>query len=162
MTDFNDITRLYGDPLVNADQSGTRLFALYTPDANKVLKGVRARFVVYNAPIVTSINVKLYTANEDDEPGLLLATSTSKTYSEIQAATWYDDYGFFETWFPFPTFPTLKASVQYAFVVNGVWNMSSSSYLAWTKAYPDNPHGVDSSKNITNGPFHMRFITARL
>ncbi len=161
MTDFNQITRLYGDPLVNADQSGTRLYTITTPDVNKVLSGVRARFIYFNAPTATSLNMKLYTC-DGVEPGLLLATSTSKAYSEIQAAPWYDDYGFFETWFPFPTFPTMKASVPYAFVVNGVWNFSDSSYIAWTKDYPDSPYFEDSTKYIATGPFHIRPVTARL
>lgn len=161
MTDFNSVTRMYGDPLVNADQTGTRLYAIYTPTANKVLTGVRTRFWVYNAPTATSINVKMYSC-DGTSPGILLATSTSKLYSDITSAPWYDDYGFFESYFPFSTFPTVKSGVPYAFVVNGVWSFTTTSYLAWTKAYPDDPHGTDSTKDITNGPFHMRFIAADL
>lgn len=161
MADLNDITRLYGDPLVNADQSGTRLYALYTPDANKVLHSVRARFIYFNSPTATSLNIKMY-SSDGTEPGILIATSSTKPYTDITSQAWYDNYGFFETSFAFPTFPTMRANTQYAFVVNGVWNFSSSSYIAWSKAYPDDPHGADSTKYIATGPFHMRFITARL
>lgn len=154
---------VWGDPLVNADQTGTRLFQPFTPDNNIVLQYMRCRFIVFNDPNCTSIQLKIY-SSDGGSPGLLLHSSTSRLYSEIQAAVFpgaSDDYGFFESHFEFSK-PALRGGVEYCLVVNGVWNFSTSSYIAWSKTYPDDPYFTDSTKHITNGPFHMRPITARL
>lgn len=153
---------VWGEILTDADASGTRVFQRVTPSENIVIEKVRARLVYFNAPTITSLNMKLYTYDSQNEaPGKLIATSDSRLNAEIVAVV-SDDYGLFETYFEFSPNISLNSGVEYAFVINGVWTFTSGSYLAWSKSYPDDPYFTDSTKFITTGPNHIHLIGADL
>lgn len=157
---------LFGEVLVDADASNTRVFHRHTFNKDVVLDTVRCRFEYFNNPNFTSLNMKIYSLNPStNNPVTLLHTSDSRLASDIESdvdnlAT--EAYGDFETYFKFSPQPLLSGSVEYGFIINGVWSsFSNSSHLRWLHPYPDFPHGGSvTTKEVSNRAYWFLPFTA--
>lgn len=117
--------------------SDTTLYCTFRMNTNTILRAVRTWIVVYNNPVFTSLNCKIY-SNESrsgvNTPVKLLHTSTD---SRLKAEIHTLDYGVKETYFTFDDVP-LQGDTWYNLVINGAGYVpTDSSYLAWMHSYPD-------------------------
>jgi len=149
---------VYGDKFETADFTGTTVSQQFSPKSNIYLRAVRAWFIVYNDPTVTTINAKIYSGST---PGELIATSTdSISKAELCAL----DYGIKEVYFTFNDVP-LEADSDYSLVINGTgYTASAGSFIAWRRAWPDPVTGgfTPTSNNLMVSPFTMYLVGADL
>lgn len=123
---------VWANPFTSSEMTNTDKFIKFKTNKNLVVKGVRTAFVVYNDPVFTSLNAKIY--SEDAGPGELLYTSIdSRTKAEIHTLA----NGVKETYFTFNDIP-LQSDTEYNLVINGSgYAPTDNSYLAWKAAFPD-------------------------
>lgn len=146
--------KMYGEVLLTADFSSTRVFQKFKPSNNMILQGVTTQIIIYNNPTFTSINMKLY-ANRSGSPAGLIATSTNsllKAEIHTQAHAWKNVY------FDFADF-VLKADDTYHLVLSGSgYTGTASSHIAWKHSFPDPAYqtNVDMSlEALAISPFDL-------
>jgi len=130
---------VYGIPYYNdSELTDKTVYQHIKFDRNAILRAVRIWVVVFNDPTFTSLNLKLYSNNEnaaDPEPSTLLETS-SNTWAKADVHT--QAHACKEIYFEF-NYPTLRKNTWYHFVLNasGYSGATTSKHLAWRYAYPD-------------------------
>lgn len=128
------------------------------PNKNMILKYVRTWVVFYGNPTFTSLNMKIYAYNESGSVGKLLHTSTN-SLTKAQCITL--DNGAKELYFEFDEI-TLNKDTYYYFALSGVGpSFSSTSTIAWMKAYPDPVYSTGLSltyHGIALAPYALYFI----
>jgi len=132
---------VWGDIFDSGELANTSMFCTVTPDSSLsnesfILRAIRTWVVVYNDPTFTNLTAKLYNNDENastDSPGSLIASSTTVlTKSQIHTL----DNAYKSLYFEFDDI-TLVGNSKYHIVLNGDGYVpSSSSYLAWMKAWP--------------------------
>jgi len=104
---------------------------------NLILRALRTWIVVYNDPIFTNLNAKIYSneiINTMNAPKKLLYTS-SKSLSKSQIITL--ENGIKEIYFEFNYVP-INGDDTYNIVINGTdYVYGLGSHLGWVKAWPD-------------------------
>jgi hypothetical protein len=153
--------RVWAKPYDSGELANTNIFQPVKSNTDMILVGVRTWIVVYNAPNFTSLNLKIYSdslVGGEHTPGELLATSTNVlTKSEIIT----ENNGVREIYFDFNSFP-VNGQDYYNFVLNGTdYVPTSSSHLAWRKAFPDTVYETDYTPlmvTINKAPFELYFI----
>lgn len=154
--------QVWADSYDASSLSDKSLYQPFRPNQNILIKALRTWFVIYNDPIFTSLNARIYATDsgEDRTPTKLIATSDSRTKAQIHT----EDYGIRETWFEWSPVVELEADTWYAIVINGVgYNPTLSSYLSWMKAYPDPVLPTDYTNNLITvhrAPYQIYFIGA--
>ena len=151
--------KVWGNKLDAPDLLGTSKYVTFKPNKNLVLRAVRTSFIVYNDPVFTNLNAKIYTAGDNNAPGLLLYTSTdSRTKAEIHTRPNGDK----STYFTFADIP-LQANTYYNVVVNGQGYIpTANSHLAWRLAFPDpvyrDPLFTYGFSNLNRCPYDLHII----
>lgn len=155
--------KVYGDPFESGELANTNKFVTAKFINNKILIGVRTWIICYNDPKFTSLNMKIY--SNEVVGGLntckkLLYTSTNTILkSEIITL----DNGAKEIYFDFNKIP-INGDDRYNFVLSGSgYVYSSSSHIAWMKAFPDPVYAGGSGytptmENMGVAPYHIYFI----
>lgn len=111
---------------------------------NTVLKAVMLWVVVFGDPTFTSLNLKIY-SNDDEQvaktPKKLLYTSTN---SWLKADVHTEDYACRELYFEFANV-NLRRDTWFNFVLgsSGYSGASVDSHLAWKLAFPDPQYSED-------------------
>ena len=154
--------RTWGDNFEAADLTGTAKSQKLTPQASMYLGAVRVGLVVYNNPVFTSLNCKIY-SDEGGLPRNLLYTSTD-TISKSELIT--EDNGVKECYFSFDS-PSLSAEVPYHIVINGVgYTPTADKFISWQKAFPNSAYTVvgGSEQMIKLGvwPYNAYLIGSRI
>ena len=155
---------VWAQPFGSGELSDTTYYQAFRPNSDFILKAMRTWFVVYNDPVFTDLNAKIYGTNTQDEsvwpPTKLIATSDSRTKAQIHT----QDYGVRETWFEWSPTVDLEANTWYAIVINGTgYTPTSSSYLAWKHSYPDPVLSTNYTANlitVNKSPYQLYFIGA--
>lgn len=142
---------VHGEIFETADFSSTNISMPFTPSVNLSLIAIRSTYISYNNPTWTgTMSLKIYSNSPSDEPDQLLATSTNSwTKASIIAANTNTfttlNNAIFSIYFNFSNF-NLKSGVKYHLVTNGtLYTGSTSSHLAWKKAFPDPVYQVVTS-----------------
>lgn len=147
----------YGEPLLTADASGTRVHSPFSFTKNVIIKAARFRVIVYNDPTLTSINGKIYSDDGSTAPNALIATSTD---SRAKAELTSENNAVVETYVTFGNL-SWKAGVVGHFVLGlSGYTGTTSSHIAFEKAYPDPvlpPTGHSYNKLLSN-PYYMYLI----
>src|SRR5690606_24496540 len=123
--------RVWADPF-DDDMTGTTLNQPATFPENVVLRGARAGFVFYNNPTLTALSLAIY-SDRSGAPGGLLHRSSWRAKGDIITL----ENGVRETYFDFSDV-NLQGGVTYHFAAQASgYAPTSSSYLAWLRAFPD-------------------------
>lgn len=129
--------RVFGDPWETGELENKTKFVTIEFGSNKIIRAIRTWVIVYNDPVFTNLNMKIYSnevVSSDNTPKKLLATSTN-TLTKAEIITL--DNGVKEIYFEFDDFPVVGAD-KYNLVINGAgYAPTGSSHLAWRKAFPD-------------------------
>lgn len=151
--------KVYGDWYTTAQLSDASKFQTITPNANMILRAVRARLIFYNDPAFTDLNCKIYsndTSGGSNSPNVLLSTSDSIIKSQILTL----DNGVREVYFNFNYLP-LHADTKYNVVINGTgYTGNSSSHIAINKAWPQTIYGgfTPAGDNLLTAPNYLYFV----
>lgn len=154
--------RVYGIPYGSGELSDTTLYQPFRPNKNILIRTVRTWFIIFNDPVFTSLNAKIYATDFQVEDGTfpptkLLQTSDSRTKASIHT----DDYGIKETYFTFSPTIELESSTWYALVINASgYTPTSNSYIAWKHSYPDpvlETLWSPSRNTVNKSPFQIYF-----
>lgn len=153
--------KVWGNYYLTGELSNQTNFQPVTFNDNYIIRACRTWVIFYNDPVLTSLNMKIY-SDHNNAPRKLLATSTnSQLKSDMITLT----NGIKEIWFEFDYFP-VQANEVYHFVLNGVgYTGTSSSHLAWMKGYPDPIVGTGSPIQYTQAgtaPYQIYFIGSEL
>lgn len=158
---------IYGDPwLTTSDLENGVLYQTATADAiyradsgvdkGLLLAGVRTWVIVYGSPVYSTLQMKIYSSS-GGVPDRVLYTSDSRTSVEITSAA----NAAREIYFTFSPGAVLLSGSVYHFAITGTgYAPTSSSHLAWLKAYPD---PVDKTytptvEGINRAPYQMHFV----
>lgn len=130
---------VYGIPYYNnSELTDTTVYQSLKFDRSAVLRAVRIWVIIYNDPTFTSLNLKLYSNNEN------AANPAPATLLETSANTWVKgdlhslSYACKEIHFEFD-YHTLRRDTWYHFVLNasGYSGAAADKHLAWRYSYPD-------------------------
>lgn len=151
---------VWGKNFDTGELSNTNLFCTFRMNSDTILKAVRTWFIVYNDPVFTNLNCKIYSdevRSGSHTPVKLLHTSTDvRTKAELHTLP----YGVKETYFTFDEIP-LQGDTWYNLVINGTgYTPTSTSYLAWMHSYPDPvlTGYTPALETINLSPFAIYFI----
>lgn len=150
----------WGDDFSSADMTGVSKFVTFKPNKNIVVRYIRTAFVIYNDPVFTDLNAKIYSVGADNVPVELLHTSTdSRTKAEIHTLA----NGVKSTYFTFNDIP-LQENTYYNLVINGTGYLpTTNSYIAWKLAFPDpvyrDPIYTYGFANINRCPFDIELVS---
>jgi len=150
--------RIWLRPWDSGQLSNTDIFQPVTFKRNMMLLAARTWIFGISDPTFTSLNMKIY-SDENDTPKKLLATSTnSPLKSEI--FTTYGN-GIKEIFFEFNNF-NVQSETLYNIVINGIgYSPTSSSFLGWRKAYPDPIYRAGytpTKENLGVAPYEISFV----
>ena len=122
--------RVYYEPLLTADLTGTRIYQGFSSSADLLLKTVKPTLFFKGDPALTDLNMKIYTSRAG-LPGAVLATSTNViTKAQLTAS---DNTGKSEVFFQFNTLP-LRRNLEYICVINGTgYTGTDSSLIGWVR-----------------------------
>lgn len=152
---------VFGQRFGSGELSSAAMFQPFKPVNDLVLRAMRTKIIVFNDPVFTDLNMKIYSDN-GGSPGELIHTSTT---SRTKAQLHTQDNGVKETFFQFNDVP-LKGGDTYHIVINGNgYSPTSNAYLAWMKAFPDpvNSTGLTINQGeLGIFPFFLAAITNRL
>lgn len=115
-----------------------------------VLIGCRIWIIIYDNPVFTSLNMKIY-----DGADLIAQSSNSPTKSEIITL----GNGIKEIFFTFNKV-NLKASEEYNFVLNGIgYAPSGGSHISWRLSFPDPVYQHNSTITFVSIPSNPLTLT---
>lgn len=152
---------VYGDPWESGELANTNKFQTIKYKDNIILKAIRTWVIVVNDPTFTNLTMKIYSntvVSSDNTPVKLLYTSTNTlTKSEIITLA----NGVKEIYFTFDDVP-MQEETLYNLVINGAgYVYSSSSHLAWMKAWPDPVYTAGytpTSESLAVAPYQVYAI----
>ena len=125
-----------------------------------VLRGVRPQFIFYGNPAFTTLGLRIY-SDRSGVPGKLLHSSSTLTKAEIITL----NNGVKEPFFSFDL-PTFKSSTWFHIVpIATGYTGTSSSHIAWRKAWPDPIYRTGLTETYTNWtshPYMLHIIGAEL
>lgn len=153
--------KVWADAMESSDMSGVSKFVTFKPNKNVLLRAARTTFVIYNDPVFTSLNAKIYSVGEDNLPKVLLYSSTdNRTKAQIHTLP----NGVKSTYFTFEDVP-LQANTYYNLVINGSGYLpTANSYVAWKIDFPDpiyrDPLFSYNFTNINRCPYSLELIAA--
>lgn len=155
---------LYGDVILTADIAALSARQKFKLTNNTLLLGLRAWLVFFNDPALTSLSMSIY-SDSAGSPGTLLATSATITKASIIT----DLNGVKDVPFSFnsPKGVPLKSGTFYHAVLNANgYTGTSSSHIAWKKAWPDPAYttglGTIEVKGLGLSPRSLSFVGAKL
>lgn len=154
---------VWANEWASGELSNTNLYQPVIFNQNTILRAIRTWVIVYNDPSFTNLNCKIYSNDvQTSAPKLLLYTSTNTV---LKADLYTDDYAVREIYFEFADI-NLNGEDTYHFVINGTgYSYSSSSYLAWKKAWPDPVYATNyvvANINAYRAPYALYCIGAEL
>ena len=141
------------------DMTGISKFVTFKPNENITVRALRTNFIVYNDPVFTSLNAKIYSVGPDNVPVELIYSSTDvRTKAEIHTLPNGDK----STYFTFNDV-LIQANTYYNLVINGTGYIpTTNSYLAWRLAFPDpvyrDPLFTYGFSNINRCPYALEII----
>ncbi|MDZ4678395.1 MAG: hypothetical protein SGI74_12900 [Oligoflexia bacterium] len=149
--------RVFGEWLKTGDFTGSpQVFSpvLFHDEGVEpfILRGLKTFMILYNDPVFTSLEMRIYSDN-GGRPGGLVYTSTNV---QIKSAITTLANAFKEIWFDFDQLPALPRDETFYFVLwaNGYTGIETS-HIAWQRAWP-NPIQRSSHLNL-DGKFLSRF-----
>jgi len=156
---------VYGDDLTSGDLTGVTKFQPVTFGQDLVLRAVRTWVIVYNDPVFTSLNMKIYSNDNSSgshTPKKLLATSTNV---QLKASVHTEANAVKELWFEFD-YPVFNGADIYNIVINGVgYSPTPTSHLAWMKGFPNPVYSTGYTPSMITlpyAPYELYFIGAEL
>lgn len=158
--------KVYGETLLTADlTSNLRVFQTVKLTKNVVLRAVRAWFILFNDPALTSMTFDIYSADIENgnAPKKLLHSSTNS----ITKAQFLDSdtNGVREAFWQFNDV-TLNKDDFYNFVPRGTgYTGTTGSHIAWKHSWPDSPYrtGLDLDyEELHVSPYNLVFIGGQL
>jgi hypothetical protein len=136
---------VYADPFETTTALADGSFDIYTTAVfpeNTSLTVARAWFVLYNDPTFTNLKMRIYNTRD-----VLLAESTNSVTKADLLTT--EVNGHKETYFLFNKF-SVRANEEYRFrIVATGYTYSVSSFVAWTRAYPDPVYRLNADLTYT-------------
>ena len=129
---------------------------------NTVLNYARAWVVMYNAPSFTNLSMKIFSYNLSSLKGGLLYTSTN-AWTLPQITT--EDNAIKEIYFEFNKIPLSKDNTYYFSIGGTGATFTSSSHVAWKKAYPDPIYTTNVNTTYTSmgtNPYEIYFVGSKL
>lgn len=151
---------VWGDNWKAGELSDTSKFQTVTMNEDISLIGSRTWVIVYNDPVFTDLNSKIY-SNElrsgENTPVTLLHDSTDPDTgdpdSRLKAQIHTLENGVKEIYHLWNYVP-LQGETSYNFVINGTGYVpTASSYLCWMKAFPDPVLATDYTPALETLPF---------
>ncbi len=124
---------VFGQRWAAGELLNTSVFQPFKPVNDLVIRAFRTKIIVFNDPVFTDLNMKIY-SDDLGTPKELLHTSTNvRTKAQLHV----DDNAVKETFFQFNDI-VLKGGDTYHAVINGTgYSPTGTSYLAWMKSFPD-------------------------
>jgi len=151
----------WGEPYLTADASNQRVFSPFKFTKNVLVSGFRYRIIFNNDPTLTSIGGRIFSDNGSTAPSALIASSTdTRPKSELNTL----GNGIAESFVLFNDVPLRKDTTYHFLLTLNGYTGTSSSHVAWEKAYPDPvaaPPGHDFNA-IKTDPFFCYAIFAEL
>lgn len=155
--------RVFGERIETADMSAP--FRVYMPvefNSDFLLKAIRTWFVIYNDPVFTSIEMRIY-SNRSNAPGKLITTSSNV---QLKADVHTEDNAAKGIYFEWDTPKSFEAGDRYYLVpfING-YTGTEASHIAWVKAWPHAVYTTGLSNDYESlgiDPYHVAFIGAKL
>lgn len=151
---------VWARPWDSGELANTAIYQAMRMNDNAILQAVRIRLVVYNDPVFTDLNCKIYSDDSGVVGGLIHTSTDSRTAAEIHTL----DYAWKETYFTFNK-ANLQKDTWYNFVINATgYSPTASSHLAWMHTYPDPMlTGYTAARETANqSPFYILPIWGEL
>lgn len=159
--------QVWGKSIYSSDMNET--LGYYQPTImhkNIILRAARIWLVFYNDPTFDNVGMSIYTNDDnttaEDTPAIKIADSTN-TLTKSQIIT--ESNGVKEIYFKFNDIP-LQSDIKYNFMLTSKnYVGSTTSHLAWVKAYPDPVYTegyTPTLVNMPNAPFTIYFIGGTL
>lgn len=124
---------VYGDQFSTAAMTDTSQPLRFKSTENVALKAIRTWLIFYNSSAFSDLTIKLYADRGSSPAGLIASSITLKQPADLFTLS----YAAVETWFEFSDV-TLRKDTYYNLVVNcSGYTFSTSSLIAWMKAFPD-------------------------
>lgn len=156
--------RVWGDTYDStASMTDTTLFQPVIFNSNSIIRAARTWVIYFDDPVYTSLNMKIY-SNDNNAPKKLLHTSTDvRTIAEIRESGTIA--GVREIYFNFADI-NVKANDTYHFVINAVgYTPAGDSHLAWMKGFPDPVYAggyTPAGETLVVAPYQLYFIGSNL
>lgn len=152
--------KTWGEPLLTADATNTRVYNPMTFSRNVLIKAMRFRLVFNNDPTLTSIGGRLYSDDAGMPGGLIANSSDTRTKAELTT----QGNGVVESYVLFDDVHIRKdTQIHFLLTLNGYVG-TTSSHVAFEKCYPD-PVILYSGfgfKSVKSSPFYCYPITSIL
>lgn len=128
---------VWADNFETGELSNTNKFQSIKFKGNYLLKAIRTWVLIYNDPVFTNLNMKIYSNDVvlgKNTPKNLITTSVDvRTKAEVHTLA----NGVKEIYFTFNDFPVQSETI-YNLVINGSGYVPTlNSYLGWVKSWPD-------------------------
>lgn len=153
--------QVFAERLETADFSGSpshSATAVFTD--NIALKAVRTWVVIFNSPVFTQLEMRVY-SNRGTSADILLHTFTKTwTLSEITD----QPYAVREIYFDATNALPLNGGDTYHFVLWATgYTGTASSHIGWVRTLDDPPYGgyTPDMKDLNQAPFRMAYIGAK-
>jgi len=157
------VWRIYGARFESVELANTNVFNNFTPTKNILLLGIRTWIIINNNTSYSNLSMDIYSNDDDDgtdAPGVVIASSTNN-WQPSEIAT--EDYAAKEIYFDFDNIP-LNEATKYNLVLKADgYVYTSTSFLAWRKAWPDPIYRAGYTPTIPNmgrAPYEVSFIGA--
>lgn len=155
--------RCWGERFVTSDFASAPVhYQRFVFPESYALKAIRSRFVIYNNPTFSSLEMRIYSAIGTSLGQLLYTSTKTWTKSEITS----ENNASREIYFDFDFNPYFRGNDSIFLVpwLTG-YTGTAASHVAWVKGYPDPAYTTGLTINIISAakmPYAVGFIGAPL
>lgn len=159
--------RMIGKPITTAEMSATvptiyQSVKISSGEPNRILKGLVAGVIFYNAPSFTSLALEIW-SDLGGSPGKLIATSTNSHLASTILAN--EDHAYRLLGFTFSSVPMKDNQLYHVALRASSYTGDSTSHIAWRNSYPDPQYRTGLTLNAAKGakhPMELSLISAEV